>query len=105
MKKQYIAYAKCYSMKAYDGSMMTKEDTVVYLGESEGYAQLGTGRASAKRFETPQAARDYALQSDGMPWYFRMKPDTLVIEDVSQDYKFWSKSELIAELQRRDDDA
>lgn len=102
MKKQFIAYAKCYPVKAYNGSMMTRDDTVVYLGESEGYAQLQTGRASAKRFETPAAAKAYALQSDGMPWYFQLKPGTLVIEDVSQEYKFWSKAELIAELTRRD---
>lgn len=71
-------------MKAFDGSVLTKDDTEVWIGETDGYPSAERSRSTAKRFKSEEAVRAAALLSDGMPWYFRFKEGTLKIFKVTE---------------------
>lgn len=73
-EEYYIVSVKCRQMKAYDGSILTQEGDEVWLGESEGYRQLGTKACAIKYHNIPS---QYEINKfDGMPWYNRMIPDS-----------------------------
>lgn len=73
----YIVSARCYQVKSVTGSVLTKEDEEVWLGSSDGYPQWCRGKLGADHFSRPNSARAAAIQSDGMPWYCRIKPDSV----------------------------
>jgi hypothetical protein len=83
-EEYYIACVKAAQVKAYNGSILTKEGTTLWLGESDGYPQLSTNKNWATKFK--QAPKNIELSKyDGMPWYCRIKPDTLKVYKVSKE--------------------
>lgn len=79
VEKYYIGCCRCHQVKYGDGSVATKDDTIGWFGESEGYASVQTDKVRAYRYATEAAARKGARIQDGMPWMYRFKPDTLQI--------------------------
>jgi hypothetical protein len=81
----FIAKATCIEMKAFDGSVITKEGTEVLFGMSEGYPSLSpTHRGGGHRFASPEEARRLASKWDGMPWYYRLKNGSLRVFKVTE---------------------
>lgn len=99
--KRFIVSLRCRQMKAFDGTIMTPEDTEVWLCTDDGYASTTTRREWAETFTSVDGIEDRAKRSDGMPWYHRFKPGTIKIEDVSDDYERMSKAELIKLLKEK----
>lgn len=97
---KFVASVRCYQVKAYDGTVLTKEDTVAWLSVEEGYYQLTEAKSRAKVFSNKEEITRSAHRWDGMPWYYRMKPDTLTIHDVTGDVNYMSRSELIKLVQK-----
>ncbi len=77
----YKASARMQEVKAFNGSILTHDDDVRWLGESDGYPELGAG---FKKFDSPEQIRHDAHRWDGMPWYCRMKPGSLRIVKVTE---------------------
>jgi hypothetical protein len=83
----FIASAKCYQCKAFNGNVLTHDDEEVFLGDSEGYAQCSTSRRGAHRFTSAEEAKREAERWDGMPWYRQLKPGTLRIFRIDMEEK------------------
>lgn len=81
VKTYFIASAKCREVKAFDGSVLTEDDSEVWLGMDEGYAQCFAGKSSAHKFKEPPTNKE-AASWDGMPWYCRLKPGSLRVFKV-----------------------
>lgn len=77
--RYYIVSALTYRMRSAKGDRMTAEDTLVWMGMSEGYCSVCTGKARAHHFKERPALADVARKWDGMPWYYRLKPDTFKV--------------------------
>lgn len=65
----YLVKVRLKEVKAYNGNVLTREDEERYLGDSEGYYQIG---ARPKRFTTPPT-RDEVAKWDQAPWYCVIK--------------------------------
>lgn len=87
----YIASARCREVKNADGSVRTKENAEVWLGMSDGYPSGGS-KAHAHKFATPEEIRRSWTEWDGMPWWYRLKPDSLKILRVTE-YRAYSRRE------------
>ncbi len=83
-KSYFIACAKCYQMKAYDGTIDVKEDSIAWFGWDPGYHYpvCTTAKSGAHKFKSAEDIRDRAHNWDGMPYDFRLKPGTLQIFEV-----------------------
>lgn len=84
MAVYYIGSVRCQEVKSFAGSILTQDDAVVWLGESEGYPSAKINKFSAKRFDKPEAVKTYAVRADGMPWYYRFKEGSLRIYKVTR---------------------
>jgi hypothetical protein len=80
----YIASALCFQTKAFDGSIMTEENTMVWFCYSEGYQQCTTSKKQAHHFKCIEKIKDKVKTFDGMPWYYRLKPETLRIFKITE---------------------
>jgi len=100
IQKKFIVGGICHEMKAYNGNVLTPEGTKVYAYLSDGYPALGRGRVNARRFSDGNMAMEFLSKCDGMPWYYRMKHGSAFLEDVTLDYKLYSKTELVAEVEK-----
>jgi hypothetical protein len=100
IQKKFIVGGVCQQVKAYNGDILTPDGTKVYAYLSDGYPALGRGRSNARRCPDENMAMDFLSKCDGMPWYYRMKPGSAFIEDVTLDYRLYSKAELVAEVER-----
>lgn len=81
-RQYYIASARCYEMKYFDGKIAMPHDAVAWLGwttEGGGWPECTLNQCSAKHFASLDAIRQEAFRWDGMPWYFRLQPGTLEI--------------------------
>lgn len=96
--KRFIAGGACYEVKAFNGKIMTHDGDVVYVTSHEGYNQLTRIKESAKTFQTVEEARNALGGADGHPWYYKLKPETGFVQDVSDDLHRMSKDELIARI-------
>lgn len=80
VKEGFIASARCYQVKYANGSVATEENTEVWLGMSrDQYYQCERSLKCAYVFETKEQVLRRWKDWDGMPWYFRLKPDSLTI--------------------------
>ena len=86
-KTYYIACARCREVKAYDGSILTKDDTIAWLGYDDGYSACQRNKSSAHHFKTAEEIPEKSLKHDGMPWFFQLKPGTLEIFRVEVETK------------------
>jgi hypothetical protein len=73
----YIVEVILKEVKSYDGSILTKENSVGYLGESSGYGTVQTSKEWATKFETIPDTKKVS-QYDGMPWYCRIKSHKVI---------------------------
>jgi hypothetical protein len=83
----YIARARCYETKYFDGQIATRDDEEIVLGwsnEGGGWPQCTRLTADAYRFKSPEEAEKSAHRWDGMPWYYRLKPGTLRVAKVTE---------------------
>lgn len=78
----YMASAECYQVKYVTGDIATPDGTRVYLGIDDGYYSCQRSKSGAARFDSPEQIKELWLKWDGMPWMFRLKPDSLKIEKV-----------------------
>lgn len=93
-KVWYQARVKCYEIKAHTGTILTEENTEKWVGEDDGYAQLGS---SPKHFSIEEIKELDLKRWDGMPWYCRIKPGTLTIFKVTQRIQRNIQWEMITE--------
>lgn len=78
----YIASVKSLQVKSIRGNIITKENETLWLAEGrDGYPSLMTTKSWAKRFDKPPTASVLSIY-DGMPWYHRIKPNTLEVFKV-----------------------
>jgi hypothetical protein len=68
----FIVEATLKEVKAYDGSVLTREDEVRWLSMSDGYPSFSRNAKDAHRFAS-QPTKKFIASWDGMPWYCRMK--------------------------------
>lgn len=83
-KSYFIARARCYEVKAADGSVITAEDVEVTLAMDDGYPVCTRGKCGTYGFNTIAEAYEKWTKWDGMPWYFRLKPDSLRVYKVTE---------------------
>lgn len=83
-KSYFIACARCYQMKAYDGTIDVHEDSIVWLGwdPEYHYPVCTKAKSGAHKFKSSEDIRERAHNWDGMPYQYRLKPDTLQIFEV-----------------------
>ena len=81
-QEYYIVSVRCRQVKAYDGSILTKEDEVVWLGFDDGYIQCQRVKSQAHHFKDLIALD--SSKWDGMPWYCRLKAGTQLIFKVRE---------------------
>jgi hypothetical protein len=74
-QEYYIVSAKCYEVKSYDGKVLTKDNETVWLAEGDWGVQCERGKGWAKKFKTPPTKSEIKSW-DGMPWYYRLKPNS-----------------------------
>jgi len=97
----YIASARCFEaiLKPPDivagqrGSVLTQDDTLVWLGEQAGYPESSTQKSWAKKFATEQAARGYFKVVDGKPWFRKLKPGSVKIYKIVHTEE-WTEEEV-----------
>lgn len=82
-KVYYIASCECQQTKYASGTIAMRDGDVVWLGMSEGYASCNRGKAGAHHFKSRREVIDRWLHWDGMPWWSRLKPGSLVIYKVT----------------------
>jgi hypothetical protein len=81
----FTASAETFEVKAFDGSILTTDSTIVWLAEESGYPTCSREPTRAKRFNcSADAIREQSSKWDGMPWYFRLKPGSLRIYAVAE---------------------
>lgn len=73
----YIVECLNREVKAYDGSVLTKENSVTYLSTDSGYYSHTRESKYAEKFKTPPT-REVVAQYDGMPWYNRIKSHRVI---------------------------
>jgi hypothetical protein len=86
----YIASVELYEVKAFDGTVLKKDGEIAWLGESNGYAAIGS-KGDAKHFSIPIDEKIAAAWA-GMPWYCQPKPGTLKNFKVTE-VKTYSRTE------------
>lgn len=81
----YIVEVTCREMRAYDGSIVTKEDSKAYLGwshEGGGWPSIDREKKYAKQFDHIPTKKEIS-QWDGMPWYYVIKTAKVIpVEEV-----------------------
>jgi hypothetical protein len=83
-KTFYIASVELYQVKAFDGSILTKEGELGWLGECEWGPQVFCSKTSAVEFKTKPTSATLK-EYDGKPWFCRIKPDTLKVYQVTEE--------------------
>ncbi|HVQ43863.1 MAG TPA: hypothetical protein VMT30_02765 [Candidatus Saccharimonadia bacterium] len=95
IKEFFIASAHCYQVKNADGSYAKREDDVIWLGESEDYPACWDDKLKAKEWKTIEEIRKVWLRWDGMPWWNRLKPESLQIFRVIEERTYHRKEQEI----------
>ena len=85
IKEYYIASVECREVKSFSGTVHTYDGTIIWLGYSEGYVSCRS-KSSAHKFKTSEEIVEKALQWNGMPWYYQLKPGTLRIYRIKERY-------------------
>lgn len=97
----WIASALCREVKAFDGSVMTPEDKLVWLGwsnEGGGWPSVDENKNRAHHFKSAEAARKEAKSWDGMPWWYRLKPGTLKVFKI-EEHRVSTRTETMSEVE------
>lgn len=80
----FIGSVECYQVKYCDGSIATKDGIRVYLALTEdAYYSCSQLKADAIKFKTKEEIIQKWKDWDGMPWWYKFKPDSLIIEEVN----------------------
>ncbi len=82
----YIASVLLKEARAFDGTVMTKDNAIGWLGESDDWPQVYDTKSWAKKFQYPDEIIKRYKEWDGMPWFCKMKPDTLKIYKITTTY-------------------
>lgn len=80
-KEYYIVSVELREVKAYDGHVLTHEGKIGWLGVEQGYPQVESNKRHAHKFDKPPDKPAIA-KWDGMPWYYRIIPDSEIIYKV-----------------------
>jgi len=75
LKTFYIVEATLIEMKAFNGSIMQKDNSKSWLSwthEGGGWPDHSSEKSSAYKFKSLPTTKELA-KWDGMPWYYRMK--------------------------------
>lgn len=80
----FIASVKLYQIKTVTGGILTKDGETGWLGECEWGPQVVSSEESATQFKTKPTASILG-EYDGMPWYCRIKPDSLKVYKVTEE--------------------
>jgi hypothetical protein len=75
----FIASASCYEVKFFDGTIATNENEIMWLAKIGELPTCSPHKNLAYNFSSVDEIKLCAKKWDGMPWYCRLKPDTLRI--------------------------
>lgn len=94
-KEYYIVSVKLQQVKAFDGHILTNEGDIGWLGKDNGYAQITNTKSHAYKFDRKPDKPAIAYW-DGMPWYKRIIPDSVIIYKVREKFVHAYEEEVIA---------
>lgn len=78
----YIVSVKLREVKAFNGDIITREGTEGWLGEDSEYPSIYTNKRWAKKFTKPLKKSEVASY-DGMPWFHRIIPGSVIIHEIA----------------------
>jgi len=103
-KEFYIVRCTLREVKAYDGSILTKQGTPAVLGwtpEGGGFPEVHGEHDSAHEFKEPPTPETIA-RWDGMPWYSRIEPGSARVLKV-REVRTYERTEEAVPLNVRDE--
>lgn len=83
-REYYIASVLCHEMRGYTTEVLTQDDTLVWLSESENYPTTTYEKSWAKRFDSIGAVILAVKKTDGKPWYHKFKKDSLRVYKMTE---------------------
>lgn len=87
-KRGFIVSCRSYEIRGGGNKIVTEEDTEFWLhfdNEGGGWYQWGHSEDKAYWFATMKKAHRIALDNDGMPYWCRIKPNTLKVYDLTKE--------------------
>ena len=82
IKTLYEVTCRLQEVRYFDGTVATGDDAIGYLHIDDGYSQISLHPAQLTEAEYNRVKGDWRSW-DGMPWYYRMKPDSIVVTKLT----------------------
>ena len=83
LEKYYIVSVRCHEVLASDGTVMMRDDELVWISEEDNFPSHTRDKKNAHRFEI-RPTKKYFERSSGYPWWFKHKPGTMKLYTVTE---------------------